>query len=336
MNELKILITKEFPEPMLAKLRAVSPRIVIEQVKLKGGKWPSDMQTDAEIIYATNELPAPAQAPKLRWVQAHFAGNDHLVETAVWQTDTLITNSSGVHAPNMGMYTITHILLWAYRVKQWFSYQQKSEWPSNKWDEFLLTELRGQTLGIVGYGQIGREVARLAKPFGLRIVATKRDPRHPEASGYCVPGHGDPDGSLPDMLYPSTATRSMVAECDYVINILPLTADTRHFFDKELFKVMKKTAVFINIGRGGSVDEPALIHALKKGEIAGASLDVFEQEPLPADSPLWQMENAILTPHIAGNTPNYDERVTDLFAENLRRYLNDEPLLNLINREKQY
>lgn len=336
MNKTKILITTIFPEPMLDKLRAVAPHVVIEQNKLKGGRWPSDMETDAEIIYAANELPTPAQAPNLRWAQIHYAGNDKLRHTPVWESDILISNASGVHAPNMGSYTITHILLWAHRVQLWFNYQAKGEWPKNRWDTFLPTELHGQTLGIVGYGQIGREIARLAKPFGLRIVASKRDPRHPAASGYAVPGHGDPDGVLPDMIYPSTATRSMLAECDFVVNILPMTDDTHHFFDKEMFKVMKKTAVFINIGRGGTVDEQALIHALKKGVIKGASLDVFEQEPLPTDSPLWQMENVILTPHISGDTPHYDDRATDLFAENLRRYLNHEPLLNLVNRERQY
>ncbi len=221
-------------------------------------------------------------------------------------------------------------------MRQWFEYQQRSEWPDKKWDKFLSAELHEQTLGIVGYGQIGREVARLAKAFKMRVVVTKRDPRHPEASGYNVSGYGDPDGRLPDMIYPTQATRSMLAECDYVVNILPLTDETHHFFDREMFRGMKETAVFINIGRGGSVNEKDLIYALKKGWIAGASLDVFGQEPHPANSPLWQMENVVMTPHIAGDTPSYDKRAIALFTENLKRYINDEPLLNLVHRERQY
>ena len=128
----------------------------------------------------------------------------------------------------------------------------------------------------------------------------------------------------------------MLTECDYVVITLPLTAKTRYFFDETLFKEMKPNAFLVNIGRGSIINEPDLIKALKKGLIAGAGLDVFETEPLPEDNPLWTMDNVILTPHVSGFTPHYDERATDLFAENLRRYLAGEKLLNLVNRERGY
>ncbi len=336
MNRIKIVSTKQFSEAHLDEIRAVSPRVVVEVVKVDGKVWPSELETDAEILYTRTQLPALEQAPHLRWVHTHFAGNDHLRDTAVWHANIHISNASGIHAPNMGEYTMAHILLWSRRVREWFMYQRRSEWPDGKWDKFLSAELHEQTVGIIGYGQIGREVARLAKAFKMRVAATKRDPNHLEASGYSVPGYGDPEGVLPDKIYPVSETGVMAAECDYLINIMPLTDETYRFLDGELFEKMKETAVFINIGRGGSVDENALIHALKTGMIAGASLDVFEQEPLPADSPLWQMENVIMTPHIAGDTPNYDKRAITLFTENLRRYINGEPLLNLVHRERQY
>ncbi len=198
------------------------------------------------------------------------------------------------------------------------------------------TELRGQTLGIIGYGSIGRELARLAKAFGMTILVTKRDARQTKDTGYVLPDTGDPDGDLPTRIYPGEATRSMVAQCDYIVNTLPDTAKTHHLFNEEMFRTMKPSAFFINIGRGGTVNEKDLVRALKKGWIGGAGLDVFEEEPLPNESPLWQLDNVILTPHTSGFTSLYDERATDLFAENLRRYLQGKPLLNLVNRETGY
>jgi phosphoglycerate dehydrogenase-like enzyme len=332
----KVLVTAPFPGYLIDKIRSVSPELAVEQWPLPDGVWPEDKTTDAEIYYATTRIPRPEQAPNLRWVQVHWAGVDSLLDTPIWDSDIAITNTSGIHAPNMAQYAMTQILAWAHRVPKWFQYQKLGKWPQNRWDKFLPDELHGRTLGIVGYGSIGREIARLAKPFGMKILVSKRDARQPEDDGYAVLGGGDPRGELPDRIYPSEATRSMLAECDYVVITLPLTEKTRHFFDETLFKEMKPTAFLVNVGRGSVINEPDLVKALKKGWIAGAGLDVFETEPLPDDSPLWTMDNVILTPHVSGFTPYYDDRATDLFAENLRRYLAGEKLLNLVNREQGY
>ncbi|MCB9418816.1 MAG: D-2-hydroxyacid dehydrogenase [Ardenticatenaceae bacterium] len=332
----KVLVTAPFSGYLIDKIRAVSPELAVEQWPLSDGTWPDDKTTDAEIYYATNSTPRPEQAPNLRWVQVHWAGIDRLLETPVWNSDIAITNTSGIHAPNMAQYTMTQILAWAHRVPKWFQYQKMGKWPQNRWDKFVPDELHGRTLGIVGYGSIGREIARLAKPFGMKILVSKRDARQPEDSGYIVMGGGDPRGELPDRIYPGEATRSMLAKCDYVVITLPLTEKTRHFFDESLFKEMKPTAFLVNVGRGSLINEPDLIKALKKGMIAGAGLDVFETEPLPPDSPLWTMDNVILTPHVSGFTPYYDDRAVNLFTENLRRYLAGEKLLNLVNREYGY
>ena len=331
-----VLVTASFSENLLAKLRAVSSDIKIEQYVGTNGRYPQDRATDAEIMYTYGNLPLPEVAPNLRWVQLHSAGINHLIDQPFWESDIIFTTASGIHAPNMAQYALTQLLAWAQRVPIWFKVKNEGTWPKKRWDNYLPTELRGQTLGIVGYGSIGRELARLAKGFGMTILVTKRDARHIEDLGYALPGTGDPKGTLPNRIYPGEATRSMVSECDYVVNTLPDTEKTHHLFDEEMFRAMKPSSFFVNIGRGGTVNEKDLIRALKKGWIAGAGLDVFAEEPLPDDSPLWQLENVLLTPHVSGFTPHYDERATDLFAENLRRYLHGKPLLNLVNRETGY
>lgn len=333
---LHILVTANFPPPIWDKIRNAASDLKVEAVALPAGKWPEEKKTEAEVFYATGGVPRPEQAPNLRWVQVHWAGVEHLQETAVWQSPILITSGSGIHAPNLAQYVMTQLLVWAHRVPAWFATKQSGKWPPQRGNAFLPDELHGRTLGIIGYGSIGREVARLAKGFGMRILASKRDARHPEDTGYTPTGTGDPIGILPDRLYPGEALRSMLAECDYVVITLPLTPKTHHLFDESVFREMRPHAFLVNIGRGGVIVEKDLIKALKKGWIAGAGLDVFETEPLPEDSPLWQMENVILTPHVSGFTPAYDDRATDLFITNLRRYLAGEALLNLVERERGY
>lgn len=331
-----VLVTAPFTEKLIKKIRGVSDEIELEQRTLPDRQWPDDWTTDAEVYYAISDVPKPEQAPNLRWVQVHWAGIDSLVDTPLWDSDIIITSASGIHAVNMAQYAFAQMLGWANKMRLWFQYQAQNEWPSQRWDKFVPDELRGRTLGVLGYGSIGREVARIGKAFGMTVLVTKRNVKQPKDVGYTLSGSGDPEGDVPDRIYPGEATRSMLAECDYVVITLPLTEKTRHLCNEEMLKDMKPNAYLINIGRGGLIDEKALVKALKKGWIAGAGLDVFEEEPLPADSPLWSMENVILTPHISGFTPHYDRRAVDLFAENLRRYLAGETLLNRVNREVGY
>ncbi|MCP4422152.1 MAG: D-2-hydroxyacid dehydrogenase, partial [Chloroflexi bacterium] len=316
-----LLMTVPFPSFIMDKIRAVSPNLAIEQRTLPDGRWPDEWSTGAEIYYAIDAAPSLSQAPNLRWVQSHSAGIDNLKNSELWQSNVLITTASGVHAVNMAQYVMTQILVWAQRVPNWFKYKQREPRKGNRWETFVPQELNGKTLGILGYGSIGRELARIAKPFGLKILVTKRDARQLTDTGYSVAGVGDPDGMLPDRIYPSEATRSMLRECDYVVITLPLTMRTHHFIDEEMLKAMKSTAFLVNVGRGAIVNEADLVRGLKKGWLAGAGLDVFETEPLPDSSPLWEMDNVIMTPHISGFTPHYNERVSDIFVENLRRYL---------------
>lgn len=331
-----VLITAPFPDALLERVAAVSPDLVIERDTLPKDKWPEGVVSEAEIHYTTDRILRPEQAPNLRWVQGHWAGVNNLVDTAVWDSDVLLTTTSGIHAPNIGQYVMAQMLAWANRVPRWLRTQQGGQWPQGRRDMFVPDELAGRTLGIVGYGSIGREVARLARAFNMTILVTKRDARHVEDTGYTLPGFGDPAGNLPTRIYPAEALRSVLAQCDYVVITLPLTPRTRHLFDESLFQGMKPSAYVINVGRGPVIDERALIKALQRGWIAGAGLDVFEKEPLPDDSPLWDMQNVILTPHVSGMTAQYDERAVELFVANLRRYLGGETLINLVDREEGY
>jgi phosphoglycerate dehydrogenase-like enzyme len=169
------------------------------------------------------------------------------------------------------------------------------------------------------------------------VVATKRDLRQTaNEEKYVEFGLGDAEAHIPMRLYPPQALASMVEVCDFVVLTLPLTDETHHMVNEAIFEAMKPSAYIINVGRGAVVDEAALISALAAEKIAGAALDVTEKEPLPPSSPLWQMDNVIITPHTSGNNQRYHERAAALFAENLERYLSNRPLLNKLNREHGY
>jgi len=220
-------------------------------------------------------------------------------------------------------------------------WRAKGGWPPDqeRWPLFLPSEVRGATLGIIGYGSIGRELARMAKSaFAMTVLACKRDPSQRADTGYAAPGTGDPEGRLPDTWYAPDELHDMLRRSDAVVLAAPLTRETERMIDARALAAMKPSAYFINVGRGGSVDEAALARALTDGRIAGAAIDVFGEEPPPAGHPLYALDvpHLILSPHVSGFLPTYDERCTDLFAENLRRFLAGAPLLNLVDRAKGY
>ncbi|MBZ0300827.1 MAG: D-2-hydroxyacid dehydrogenase [Anaerolineae bacterium] len=329
-----VVVALDFSDEIMDQLRAVSPRLHIER---HFPKVPDSAWADAEILYTVRELPDPDQAPRLRWIQAHTAGINHLLHSPIMQAeDVEITTASGIHAVPIAEYCLSMMLAFAYRLPTLRGYQERADWPANSWD-FKTQTLRGQTLGIVGYGSIGRELARLADAMGMVVVATKRDLKQISAEGeYIEAGLGDETGDIPTRLYPPEALASMVKVCDFVVLTLPLTDSTRHIVNEDILSAMKKTAVLVNVSRGGVVDEAALISALAAEKIAGAGLDVFETEPLPATSPLWQLDQVVITPHISGNNGRIHEKAAALFAENLQRYLDNEPLLNQFDRQRGY
>ena len=340
MAQIKILMTQRFTEAQLDRVRAVSPRLVVIQKSVKEDWDSSDtghfFDGDEEIMYTFMPPRDLSIAPRLKWVQLHSAGINHLTDHPILRSDILITTSSGIHATPIGEFAITMMLALARKVPLMVRKQDRAEWPKRKWNLFLGTELRGKTLGVVGYGSIGREVARIATHgFGMRVLALSRSGEKRDC-GYHEPGVGDPEGALPDAWFTRTQLLDLLAQSDFVLIAVPLTEETRYLIGERELRAMKPTAYIVNIARGGIADEAALVRALKENWIAGAGLDVFEQEPLPADSELWKLENALLAPHVSSATPHYDDRAVELFCENLRRYLRGDELLNLVNREKGY
>jgi phosphoglycerate dehydrogenase-like enzyme len=337
MQKIVILSTMRFADELLDKLRAVSPRLKVKQCDCRSAeKVEQALEEDIEVLYTAYFPVDLSRAPRLKWVQMHIAGVDEVLDHPIMKSNILLTTASGIHATTVAEYVFASILAFNRRVPQMLYYQSRREWPEGRWHLFARSELRGSTLGIVGYGSIGREVGRIARCFGMRVVATKRSVSQMRDVGYVAQDTGDKTGALLDEVFPPERLSEMLSLCDYAVVAVPLTPETRKLIGEAELQAMKPSAYLVNISRGGTVDEVALLRALQEGWIAGAGLDVFEEEPLPSDSPLYGLENIILSPHVAGFTLRYDERASDLFAENLRRYLEGEPLLNLVDKAKGY
>lgn len=275
---------------------------------------------EAEVMYALR-LPRDIlrRAPHLKWVQTSSAGVDTLRDTDLWESGVILTNASGIHAIPMREHVLAVMLMFAKNAPRYFADKEKKVWK-----RYLPAELCGRTLGVVGLGRIGEEVARLAKAFGMRIIATRRSATGQET---------DP---VVDLFYPPQKLLEMLGESDFVLLAVPLTKETTKLIGEKELYAMKPSAYIINIARGSVIDEPVLIRALKEGWIAGAGLDVFEHEPLPPHSELWELPNVIFTPHVAGVAAVYDARASSVFCENLRRYLAGQPLTNVIDRARGY
>jgi phosphoglycerate dehydrogenase-like enzyme len=332
---LNVLVTMPFGESQLAPLRAVSPEL---HVTCEDARSADYSRTD--ILYAGAPPRDLTRAPELKWVQLHMAGVNAFREHPLYtDTPVLLTTTSGVHAATIAEYAITALLALAHRVPRMVEWQRKGVWPPDeqRWSLFVPTELRGSTLGIIGYGSIGRELARIANTaFGMTVLACKRDPLRHEDPGYALPGTGDPHGALPEAWFPPEKVSDLLARSDAVVMCAPLTKDTEGMIGGAELLAMKPSAYFVNVGRGATVDETALARALSERRIAGAAIDVFAQEPPPAGHPLYGLDNVIVSPHVSGFLPSYDEKCAELFAENLRRYLAGTLLLNLVDRVKGY
>lgn len=330
---LNIVFAMNFPEALLDKLRAVSPEVTVRRPRPEGEDY-----ADADVLYCLRMPDNIVSAPRLKWIQLHAAGVNGVIDHPVFRGDMVVTNASGIHATAVAEFAITALLAQAHRIPRIVAAQGRAAWPSEqeRRGPLMPIPVRGATLAVLGYGSIGREVGRLAKAFGMRLVAVKRDLAQKADDGYRRPGVGDPDGSLPDAWEPLSNLKAVLADADFVVNALPLTKETTGIVGAAELAGMKPHAIIVNIGRGATFDEAALIEALNSGRIAAAALDVFAQEPLPSESPLWGVDNLLLSPHISGFMPGHNELVTDLFSENIRRYLANEPLLNRVRPELGY
>lgn len=286
-------------------------------------RWESLLR-EADILFdfdytAIGEL--PARATNARWLQATSAGIGQLVRRLNLDSMNMVfTTASGVHARPLAEFVLMIMLQ---RTKNAALARQQQQ--DRVWRRFATGELNGKTLAIVGYGNIGKEIARLARPFGMRVVGSKRR----------VAGFTAADLGL-DTLYSAEQLHEMLAEADFVCLITPHTPDTEGLMNEAAFAATKHGGTLINIARGVVVDEAALVKALDSGRIAHAALDVASTEPLPATSPLWEHPDITIYPHSASTGEHENERIVDLFCENLRRYLANEPLLNQLDVERMY
>jgi phosphoglycerate dehydrogenase-like enzyme len=329
---MRLLLHAHLHPGTIDRLGALSPDLDILDVSADDTFDIDELADPAVEIIVGRRAPADlTRVPALRWLQVGSAGVDHLAADPPWARGILVTNARGVFAIPIGEYVSGAILRINQPVRQWAADQASHHWPVD--DEPVASIIRGKTVVVVGYGSIGREVARQLAALGLRVVAVKPRPEVRADPSYRVPGTGDPDGSIPDRIVGVDGLAEVAREADYLVLTLPLTAESRRIIDSAILAALPATAWLINVSRGALVDEDALLEALRAGRLAGAVLDVFSEEPLPPDHPLWEAPNVTISPHVSGATSRFRD---DLLVENVRRYLAGEPLLNPIDPERGY
>jgi phosphoglycerate dehydrogenase-like enzyme len=265
-----------------------------------------------------------ARARRLRWIHCTAASVTHVLFPELVESDVIVTNARGLHADAMAEHTIAVLLAFTRKLHRARDAQRESTWAQDAlWREPpAIGSLAGSTLGLVGMGKVGSAIATRARAMGMRVLAVRRHPAEPPE-----PAHEQ---------WPAERLDDLLAAADWLVIAAPHTpATTRLIAGRELAR-MRPGARLVNLGRGAIVDEAALVDALRSGRLAGAALDVFEEEPLPAASPLWALSEVLVTPHTSGLGPRYWERVVAQFTDNLRRYVAGEPLVNLVDKRAGY
>jgi phosphoglycerate dehydrogenase-like enzyme len=281
---------------------------------------------DAEVIFTISLRPEQfALCRQLRWIHAPTAAVHQFQFPELINSDVVLTNSTEVHGPVVAEHVIAQIFALAKKIPQIAVFQQKHVWGQEEvWNTGPRPkELAGATLGLIGVGSIGRRVAQMASAIGMRVIAVRE---HVEK--------GTPDGV--EQIFSPSQIDELLRQSDFVVMAAPLIPATDKLINAARLRVMKADAYLINVGRGAQVDEVALFEALRTRRIAGAALDVFDHEPLPADSPLWDLDNLLITPHTAGLSENLWRRHYDHFSANLRRYLVKGPLQYPVDKAKGY
>ncbi len=305
--------------PLLAELRQMAT-IVIGDSAQNFAK----AAADAEVIFNWSGSLALLRdvfliSARLRWIHSRSAGLEQSLFPELVESDVILTNGSGVFSPSLGEFALAAILYFAKDFRRMIRNQM-----AGVWEQFDITMISGQTLGIVGYGSIGRAVAARARALEMGVLALRRSTARSK------------DYALVDRVYEPGQLLDMLSKCDYIVVALPLTAQTRGLIAEAAFAVMKKSAVLINIGRGPTIDEPAMIKALSENRIRGAALDVYDHEPLPHGHPFYSMENVLLSPHCADHTPEWLEDAMRFFLSQLEKFKRAEGLLNVVDKRSGY
>lgn len=323
MKEKGIWLLREMKSEQLEKVKEVAPdyELIEDWNDELALNYPVDQ---IEIVYGWDKAKTQkvklleAENNHLKWIQVASAGVDYLDLEALEKRDILLTNASGIHSVPISESVFGVLLANSRQIKQAVLDQTNHKWNKDQG----LSELAEKTILIAGAGHIGKEIGRLAKAFNMKTIGINRSGRDVE--------HMDKIYKQPELIH-------HVYEADIVINVLPLTSETEHFFDEKVFSQMKDGTVFVNVGRGPSVNTQDLITALDEGKVSFAGLDVFETEPLEEDSPLWDREDVLITPHISGNAEHYNTRLFQIFEPNLKAYIEGKELpKNLVDYEKKY
>ncbi|MDP2932081.1 MAG: D-2-hydroxyacid dehydrogenase [Chloroflexota bacterium] len=325
-ESINVLMTHPMSEECMRQIRATSPKIILRDVsewvaaERKGdfsfARQLDNLLAETEVIYGEwPPLNIIARAPKLKWIQNIRAGMNRFTDPALVQSSVVLINFP--HGTPVGEFAIHLMLVLAKQASLSFQLKQAKQWGS-----FTPALLESKTVGILGLGNVGKKVAKVAKAFDMKVVVMEI--KHLARARYV------------DVLLPPDRLPELLAESDFVVVTLPLTPETEKLIGEEALRTMKPTAYLINIARGPIVDEAALTRALDEHWIAGAGLDVFATEPLPADSRLWGLPNVVLSPHVAGKMVNYNEMATELLCENLRRYLSGLKLLHVVDMRRGY
>jgi phosphoglycerate dehydrogenase-like enzyme len=315
-----ILCIHSLSEDEIAEVRTAAPgaKVVVSTEREEILRY----APEAEVIYSghhefTEEI--FKAAPHLKWVQVSSAGVERYLFPAFLESDVALTSSAGVFNVPIAETILAMMFAFTRRLNVYRDRQREKQWRHAP----TMEELDGKTVGIVGLGEIGGELARMVRGLNVRVIGIKRSvPDTPPEGVEWVRGMD----SLLDL----------ARESDHLVNTLPNTPATKGILDRAVFEAMKPTACVYNIGRGATIDQDALIEALREGKIAGAGLDVTTPEPLPPDSPLWEMENVILTPHVSGSSPRTRRRGLEFFLANLHRYQKGEPLRSVVDKQAGY
>ncbi len=328
----KLVIGKELPDEIISR---ISDRIPGAKVVSTRTREEQDNEiVDADVLF-TRIIPEDiSQARKLKWVQFMWEGIDTM-SPAFRDSDMILTNAGGAHSIHIAEHVFAFLLNLSRKTRMYNDHQDRNEWVG--WlDQPKLQRLFGSTIGIIGYGRLGRAVASIARGFNMRIIVLKRDPAKLKHDDYHDGTCCDIEGLIPDEIVGPDGMSYLLRNSDHVVMTLPLTGSTIGSFGRKEFKVMKETAFFVNVGRGKVVDEDSLIEVLKEKRIAGAGLDVFDTEPLSPDSPLWEMEDVIITPHSSVGGDPADDQVLAIFLENIDRFLRGDKLINVIDKSQGY
>src|SRR5262245_13043293 len=313
---MKIVLHDQFPvgDELLSLVRSAAPAATV--VTADKEQLPDELR-DAEIFYGFHLPEVFAHAPKLKWIQSSAAGLDKLLVPELIKRGLTITNASGIHAAAVAECAWALTLTIGRSLHNYVRQQQEHVW---KWAPLI--DMFGGTAGVIGLGGIGRQFARVARAFDMRVIAV--DPHVCEK---------------PDIiadLWPMSRLDDLLKESDVALISCPYTAETHYLINRTRLSLMKPTAILVNIARGGIVDEVALVDALRAGKLGGAGLDVTETEPLPPSSPLWDAPNLVISPHCGGVSSHRVRKLIEFFCENLRRYVAGRPLLNLVDQRRGY